>query len=275
MKESYIEGLAPHDGPESCVGTREDAGEALTGGSAGRVLSCEINLSRTPTLLTEAEGHMFSGDKASPWTVLRGRRPLACTDTPCARTGRSSARPPELGGTHREGQGRTPMTNGQRKSDRFVVPTKPPNKAGWYGCGGGGGKEPGQGEGGRAKHAPDTEPDSRAQCAPLVHAMRQCALASSSEARAQCVSSARWELCGGAVCVDEAKSRPDRDPPFFTGWQSNSVQALFIALERSTHLVPWCLAPETRVHIRRHLRLLDAGARRKARRPGGYFPDFV
>jgi len=130
MKESYIEGLAPHDGPESCVGTREDAGEALTGGSAGRVLSREINHSRTPTLLTEAEGHMFSGAKASPWTVLRGRRPLACTDTPCARTGRSSACRPKLGGTHREGQGRTPMMNEQRKSDRLVVPTKPPNKAG-------------------------------------------------------------------------------------------------------------------------------------------------
>jgi len=131
MKESYIEGPAPHAGPESCVGTREDAGEALTGGSAGsRVLSREINLSRTPTLSTEAEGHTSTGDKASPGAVLRGRRPLACTDTPCARTGRSSARPPKLGGTHREGRGRTPMMNGQRKSDGRLVPTKPPNKAG-------------------------------------------------------------------------------------------------------------------------------------------------
>jgi hypothetical protein len=31
MKESYIEGLAPHDDPESCVGIREGEGEALTG----------------------------------------------------------------------------------------------------------------------------------------------------------------------------------------------------------------------------------------------------
>ena len=30
-KESDIEGLATHDGPESCVGAREGAGEALTG----------------------------------------------------------------------------------------------------------------------------------------------------------------------------------------------------------------------------------------------------
>ena len=43
MKESYVEGLASHGGPESCVCTREGAGEALTGVRAGRVLSREIN----------------------------------------------------------------------------------------------------------------------------------------------------------------------------------------------------------------------------------------
>jgi len=35
MKESDIEGIANHDGPESCVGVREDVGEALTGVRAG------------------------------------------------------------------------------------------------------------------------------------------------------------------------------------------------------------------------------------------------
>ena len=45
MKESYVEGLATHDDPESYVGVREDAGEALTGARAGRVLSREINSS--------------------------------------------------------------------------------------------------------------------------------------------------------------------------------------------------------------------------------------
>jgi hypothetical protein len=66
-----------------------------------------------------------------------------------------------------------------------------------YGCGGGGGKEPGQGEGGRAKHAPDTEPDKACPVRSPAYAKRQCALTSASEARAQCVSSARWDLCGG------------------------------------------------------------------------------
>jgi RNA-directed DNA polymerase len=41
MKESYVEGLAAHSGPESCVDVREGTGEALTGVRAGRVLSRE------------------------------------------------------------------------------------------------------------------------------------------------------------------------------------------------------------------------------------------
>ena len=35
MEELYIEGLASHDGPESCVDVREGVGEALTGVHAG------------------------------------------------------------------------------------------------------------------------------------------------------------------------------------------------------------------------------------------------
>ena len=41
MKESYVEGLAAHSGPESCVVARKGRGEALTGVRAGRVLSRE------------------------------------------------------------------------------------------------------------------------------------------------------------------------------------------------------------------------------------------
>ena len=35
MEELYVEGLASHDGPESCAGACEGAGEALTGVRAG------------------------------------------------------------------------------------------------------------------------------------------------------------------------------------------------------------------------------------------------
>ena len=44
MKESYVEGLAAHDGPESCGDAREGVVEALTGVRAGRVFSRENKL---------------------------------------------------------------------------------------------------------------------------------------------------------------------------------------------------------------------------------------
>ena len=46
MEESYVKGLANHDDPESCGGARKSDGEALTGESAGWVLSREMNLVR-------------------------------------------------------------------------------------------------------------------------------------------------------------------------------------------------------------------------------------
>jgi hypothetical protein len=44
MKESYVEGLAIHNGPESCGAAREGGDEALTGERAGRVFSRVIQL---------------------------------------------------------------------------------------------------------------------------------------------------------------------------------------------------------------------------------------
>ena len=46
MKVSNVKGLANHDGPESCVAWGDPLGEALTGESAGWVLSREMNLVR-------------------------------------------------------------------------------------------------------------------------------------------------------------------------------------------------------------------------------------
>jgi hypothetical protein len=42
MEVSNVKGLANRDGPESCGVARKSEAEALTGGSAGRVLSREI-----------------------------------------------------------------------------------------------------------------------------------------------------------------------------------------------------------------------------------------
>jgi len=93
MQESYREGLASHPDPESCGGAREGAAEASIGVHAGRVLSREINDFRGPTLLSEAEGTNRTDDSASPSGTRRGRRPLACVETPCVGTRRSPGRP--------------------------------------------------------------------------------------------------------------------------------------------------------------------------------------
>jgi hypothetical protein len=54
MKESYVEGTATHDGPESCGVARKGGVEALTGVRAGRVLSREINFLRDADAVGES-----------------------------------------------------------------------------------------------------------------------------------------------------------------------------------------------------------------------------
>jgi hypothetical protein len=88
MQESHREGVAIHPDPESCVHVREGGIEALTGARAGRVLSCEIIATGVPTLFSKAEGHTRADGIASRCATPRSLRPLACTDTPRARTGR-------------------------------------------------------------------------------------------------------------------------------------------------------------------------------------------
>src|SRR6266567_7741013 len=95
MQESHREGVAIHPDPESCMVAREGAIEALTGAHAGRVLSCEIIATGVPTLFSKAEGHTHTSGIASWCATPRSLRPLACMDTPRARTGRSHRCPAE------------------------------------------------------------------------------------------------------------------------------------------------------------------------------------
>ena len=66
MKEPYIEGVAIHDGPESCAGFREGASEALTGVRAGQAIEPRNQHSGVPTSSTEAEGNIAGGAKREP-----------------------------------------------------------------------------------------------------------------------------------------------------------------------------------------------------------------
>ena len=50
MEELYVEGVAIHGGPESCVGDPRGRGEALTGARAGRAIEPRNQQSGVPTL---------------------------------------------------------------------------------------------------------------------------------------------------------------------------------------------------------------------------------
>ena len=59
MKESYNKGLASHIGPESCLDGPRGRGEALTGESAGGLLSSENTTFRELSQSAVGEGNRF------------------------------------------------------------------------------------------------------------------------------------------------------------------------------------------------------------------------
>ena len=97
MKESYGEDVAGHTGPESCGGGRKIAAEALTGESAGWVLSPERGSSRVPTPSRMAEGNIGQTVKARSGRTLRDLSPQARADASHTEAGRSPGRPRSTG----------------------------------------------------------------------------------------------------------------------------------------------------------------------------------
>ena len=99
--------------------------------------------SGVPTLSTIAEGNTAGGAIASRWRTPRGQRTRACTEPPCARTGRSRGRPPVvIAGRAAAGNAEAVILRCTGTGSRIdlVVPAKPPNNARGWGGGGGGGK---------------------------------------------------------------------------------------------------------------------------------------
>jgi hypothetical protein len=129
MRESYGKELASRPDPESCVGGREDAGEALTGAHAGQPSSCEIRCSGVPMRLSDAEGHTEGGatgkspsDPAQSETLcMRGNSSHGKREIPRVPAGGVAGRPEKV-------HDRTSGMYARGKSDDRVVPEKPPNK---------------------------------------------------------------------------------------------------------------------------------------------------
>ena len=77
MEESYVEGLATHSGPESCVAVQQASSEALTGVRAGRVLSRENHCLRSADVVG-AGGRPHLSHR-----YRKMRRNSARSETPC------------------------------------------------------------------------------------------------------------------------------------------------------------------------------------------------
>lgn len=74
MRESNIEGLASHDGPEPCVVVREGGGEASVGEHTGQPLSlAKIHIPGADAV-AKAEGNTGGRVSASARAAQRGRR---------------------------------------------------------------------------------------------------------------------------------------------------------------------------------------------------------
>jgi hypothetical protein len=94
MRTSCIEGVAIHGDLGSCVGVREDAGEALTEGDVGWVIEPRNHLSGVPAPSQWPEGNIAGRVIASCQRTPRGQRACACVESSGARTGRSRGCPP-------------------------------------------------------------------------------------------------------------------------------------------------------------------------------------
>jgi hypothetical protein len=87
MREPYVEGVATHDGRESCVGVREGAGEALTAVRAGWAMEprngvgsgCrrrhEVRKARSLAALSRAVGGPRAVEEPVHARNLRAREP--------------------------------------------------------------------------------------------------------------------------------------------------------------------------------------------------------
>ena len=132
MKDSYAEGPASHTGPESCVGRREGAGEALTGVHVDQPLSSEINTIGTLTTLRRTESNIghdairesCPGPAESKTLSMRGNSLHGNREIPSVPTADGAVGRPE------KVNSRTSDMYAVGKSDGLILPEKPPNKDG-------------------------------------------------------------------------------------------------------------------------------------------------
>lgn len=90
MEVHRDEGLAIRIGPEPCAAGREAGGEASAGERVGQPLSRE-RTHWSADAVRPAEGETTVSDRRERTVGSAWSEPLACTEVPCAGTGRSLA----------------------------------------------------------------------------------------------------------------------------------------------------------------------------------------
>ena len=132
MKEPNTEGVASHRGPKPCTGGGNVAGEASAGVRTGQPLSSEITPPGRRPRCNVGKAMRAAAIHASGGPAPRSRRPCACAEALCARTGRPQWLPVGRWPWGRSGKarGRNPDTHAVGESDIGVVPANVPNKAG-------------------------------------------------------------------------------------------------------------------------------------------------
>src|SRR6202035_899107 len=79
MRGLYIVGVANRGGPESCVGVREDVGEALTGVRAGWAIEPRNSMDRdADAVISSGRLYRLAAFSRVAGGVSRGRRTWAC-----------------------------------------------------------------------------------------------------------------------------------------------------------------------------------------------------
>jgi hypothetical protein len=97
MEELYVEGLATHGGPESCVDDPRGRGEALAGARAGRAIEPRNHNDRGADAVQEVEGNTAGGAMREPLAgPARSENHGMCGTS--VRENRESPRPPVLPG---------------------------------------------------------------------------------------------------------------------------------------------------------------------------------
>lgn len=132
MEESYVEGLATHDGLESCGGRSNPVAEALTEVRASLVLSPEIGSTRLGCLSPRCPGRPYESSRFG-----EGRLDPAGSETQCVHGNNLHGNRESLwsgpGLASRvgcwESARSTPAPYVHRKSDRPIVPKKPRTRA--------------------------------------------------------------------------------------------------------------------------------------------------